>query len=142
MNIEIRPYADVRELFKNGVNQALPERNFMVIETEAFDCFAACHSAINACSDVLNMLTFYNYIESWRDEETSCWVLYNNSDCARVLRNEDLFGSISYMVSNQRVFEASKQLMRRKDTSVSSKLRQLSLTPEWERPLAPKKNGS
>ena len=69
------------------------------------------------------MLTFYNYIESWRDEETSCWVLYNNSDCARVLRNEDLFGSISYMVSNQRVFEASKQLMRRKDTSVSSKLR-------------------
>lgn len=123
MNIEIRPYADVRELFKNGVNQALPERNFMVIETEAFDCFAACHSTINACSDVLNMLTFYNYIESWRDEETSCWVLYNNSDCARVLRNEDLFGSISYMVSNQRVFEASKQLMRRKDTSVSSKLR-------------------
>lgn len=39
------------------------------------------------------------------------------------MRNEDLFGSTSYMVSNQRVFEASEQLMRRKDASVSNKLR-------------------
>lgn len=123
MGIDVLQYSEAQGLIKQGSKQPLPERNYMTIETDAYDCFAACHSAINQCSDVLNMLTFYNYIESWRDEETTCWVIDSSSGHTRVLRNEDLFGSTSYMVSNQRVFEASKQLMRRENTPVGNKLR-------------------
>lgn len=123
MGLRVLNASETGDIFPHGTRKPLPDRYFMVCEINAFDSFAACYKAIDECSDVLNMLTFYNYIESWKDEVVSCWTLNSSSEEERTLRESDLFGSVSYMVSNQKVFGASASLMKRKETTLNSKLR-------------------
>lgn len=103
-------------------NRLIPDKDFMVIPVQAFDYYSACHKAIDNGSDILSLLSFYNYIESWNSRDLTCWVVNEETLETLNLKSKRLYASYDYMYSNYEAFKAAKNISKDNSSSLSKKL--------------------
>lgn len=100
----------------------LPDKKYMMVAVEAFDCYSACYKAVDRCSNVLSVLSFYNYVEPWSCQNLSCWVIDQVNDDAENLLSKHLNLSFDYLDSSQKIFRATKKLFQAGDIPINKKL--------------------
>lgn len=96
---------------------------YMMIEVDAYDFFAATHYAIGRGADVLNLLSFYNYIEAWSIKDISCGVVNVAQKSLKWVKAKEIYGIYDYMEGASRIFKASKKIEKGKFSSLQQKLR-------------------
>ena len=100
----------------------LKERMYMVISVSAFDYYSATYKAIDRCTDILNILSFYNYIEAWSVKDIRCLAVNESNGNLRNIREKILYATYDYIESSQKIYQTSKNVYSLQNTSVHRKL--------------------
>ena len=97
---------------------------YMVVTVDGFDPFSACYSAINKCSNALNLLSFFNYTEAWNVKNNVFMVCDSSNTVVSLVKERKLFSTYDYLESSQKIYSATKDLVGSNDpnTSVKNKL--------------------
>lgn len=66
----------------------LKESIYMVISVSAFDYYSATYKAIDRCTDILNILSFYNFIEAWNVKGIRCLAVNVDNGSLRSIREK------------------------------------------------------
>lgn len=124
MGITIIKSEDVRSACASYSGKSSVENHwYMLIEVEAYDYFAATHQAIGRGADVLNLLSFYNYIEAWSIKDINCGVVNVDQNAMRWVKAKEIYGIYDYMEGAARIFKASKKIDKWNKSSLQQKLR-------------------
>ena len=100
----------------------LKESIYMVISVSAFDYYSATYKAIDRCTDILNILSFYNFIEAWNVKGIRCLAVNVDNGSLRSIREKDLYATYDYIESSQKIYRTSKNVYSLQNTSVHKKL--------------------
>lgn len=124
MGLQIKNPEQMKELVVGiaGTSANLESCYFMVINVEAVDQYAASQMAINKCSDIMSLLSFFNSIEAWDIRELKWLVINNDTSSYKWVKYGDLYGTYDYLEGAKKLIAASKSIISR-ETSVQRKLR-------------------
>lgn len=101
---------------------AIKDVRHMEVNVLAYDYYSAVYKAIDICTNVLNILGFYNYIEPWNVKNIRCWSLNKESGSVKEIYVNDLYATYDYIESSIKIYKTSKNIYLLGDTSVSRKL--------------------
>ena len=104
-------------------HQLPAKHDFIALNVQAHDAYSACYKTIDSCSNALNMLAFYNYIEPWDIMDVSCWVVDRDNGVTANLRRANLYTDFDSVLNNKRVFQASKSFMTMGESALTTKLK-------------------
>lgn len=122
MGIVLKSKSDILDEHAVFDEDILKEQIYMEIAISACDYYSATYKAVDKCTDILNILSFYNYIEAWNVKDIKCWALNVENNSVRVIREKELYATYDYMDSTQKIYKTSKRVYSLENTSVHRKL--------------------
>lgn len=122
MGITIKTREDIISEDSLFEGKGLNEGTYMVIQIPGYDYYSATYKAIGKCTDILNILSFYNYIEAWNVKQIRCWAKNLDKSSIRIVREKDLYATYDFIESSQKIYRASKSIYSAQNTSVYKKL--------------------
>lgn len=94
------------------IGEKLPTYPILVFKIQGNDLYFACYKAIGVCSDILNVLSFYNYIEACNFQTVNCWVVNLSNQKTVKLSENQLYETYNYLDSSTKIFAASKRILK------------------------------
>ena len=120
--VDISPKEDVMQKF-NLHNNELTDKEYMAFNVEAYDFYSACNKAIDKCTDILNILSFYNYIEPWDYQAVSVFVVNDERIQNHIkIKGKQLFTTFNFLDSSTKIFKASKGIFQETNSLINKKL--------------------
>lgn len=103
--------------------EKISQEKYMQFNEEAYDPFSACTKASEKCSTILNLLSFFNYIEPWSNDQLLFLTIESKTGSFRKITPKNLYSSTNYVISGKKLFGASKDLLFTKNSTLGTKLR-------------------
>lgn len=122
MGIEVKTSEEIGGLY-SYVNKIEKNQKYLVIEVEAYDYYAASHMAIGKVSTILNLLSFYNWIEAWNIRDISWCSVNVDKESFKFLKSKDLYETYDYLEGANRVFRGAKTIDGQEGDSLQARLR-------------------
>lgn len=122
MGLELKTQQDI--VSENSVlgNAGMKEGIYMAVSVSACDYYSAAYQAIDRCTDILNILSFYNYIEAWNVKNIVCWSVNCDSSSVCKIKEKDLYATYDYIEGSQRIYKTSKRVYSMQNTSIHRKI--------------------
>lgn len=122
MGIQIKNKNEICEEHSSFDTTSVNDEKYMAVDVSAYDYYSAVYKAIDKCTNVLNILSFYNYIDPWNAKNLRCWSLNKESGAVKEVGVKDLYATYDYIESSIKIYKTSKNIYLLGDTSVSKKL--------------------
>lgn len=104
-------------------NNELTDKEYMAFNVDAYDFYSACNKAIGKCTDILNILSFYNYIEPWDYQAVTVFVVNDEKFQNHIkIKGKQLFTTFNFLDSSTKIFKASKGIFQETNSLINKKL--------------------
>lgn len=122
MGIQVKKKEDL--LIENTFfsDDVLRYTHYILVSVSAYDYYSATYKAIDKCSDILNMLSFYNYIEAWHVKKIRCLAVNSQKNTFREVKEKELYETYDYIESSKKIYHASKIMYSQKNTTIHKRL--------------------
>lgn len=119
LNFTIKDTSDILSEYQ-GKNDYLTSmfessRKYICIDVKAKDIYSAAYKAVQVLSSRINMLSFYNIIDTWDIGNINMISVNNNSFYGKSLTSSDLFKTYDYIDTSGFIFENTVKIMETPD---------------------------
>lgn len=90
-------------------------KEYICIKVKAKDNYSAAYIAVQKLSDKINMLSFYNIIDTWDIKNIKMIAIDESSSYVITLSSSDLFKTYDYIDTSGFIYENTKKLMNNPD---------------------------
>lgn len=124
MGIGLKEKSEIVQEYEehNQKIQRLKSDRYMCVNVQAHDYYSACYKAVDKCTDILNILSFYNYIDAWNTKSLLFLAVNTEKNTMKTVRERELYGTYDYIESSQRIYRVSKEMYIQENTSLHRKL--------------------
>lgn len=101
------------------LNSIKSNNEYIIFEEKAYDYYSASHIALSKYSEVLNLLSFYNFISAWSLRDIN-WSIINLSteEKIKILKPKNLYSTYDYMEGVIKLFTNAKRIISNKGNNL------------------------
>jgi len=115
LNFIIKNTSDILPKYKGKNNELITffdsTKEYICIDIKAKDIYSAAYKAVQVLSSRINMLSFYNIIDTWDIGNIKMISVDNSSFYGKSLRSLDLFKTYDYIDTSGFIFENTVKIM-------------------------------
>lgn len=110
---------DLIKEYANLNSSKISDGKYIIFKEKAYDYYSASHIALSKYSEILNLLSFYNFISAWNLRDIS-WNVINltNGNVKEGLKPKNLYSTYDYMEGVAKLFINSKKIISNKEDNL------------------------